>query len=586
MQATGPTPGVIPYRPDIDGLRAVSVLAVIFFHAGLLPNGYLGVDVFFVISGFLITGIVKAEVDRGVFTFRSFYERRLRRIIPLALVVPTFALVLGIFLMLPDDLENLAQSVVATNFFANNILQAVTTKNYWDVVNEFKPLLHTWSLGVEEQFYLVWPLMLLLAARRVRVLVPLALAVVAVSFLLFLAPVPEHWRFYYLPFRFFELGAGGLVALLAPKVGWRLKWSHWAFLPLLGVLVLGSPLENSLSTSVVVGSAALMMLSSRPEGSWYRLVLENPVSLYIGAISYSLYMWHQPVFAFTRYAYFKELTPGRIAALFGLAGILSALSYRFVETPFRQKRKTSIRVVLAFVIPLFAATTAAGLWLYFNSGIVRDVPELSITRGEGVAGQNANYNSRIYDLDEDFRSDRRHVLVVGNSFARDWANVLLESDFANGIELSYVYASNSGDLSNRDRIVQLAASADVVFWAATDQGRPVWLKDIGVPLYVVGPKNFGESTGIFYNYRGPNYYAQRTLPDQRVRLRSKVLGAAFGDRYIDLIAPLADDEGKVPVFTPEGKFISQDCRHLTRAGASFYARILRSRIAEVLGEQG
>lgn len=145
------------YRHDIDGLRAIAVLAVIFFHFGVLPAGYLGVDVFFVISGFLITGIVVNQIDAGKFTILGFYLRRTRRIIPLSLFVGMVALFVGMLCMLPDDLENLSQSVIATNLFGNNVLQAVTTKNYWDVVNEFKPLMHTWSLGVEEQYYLFYP---------------------------------------------------------------------------------------------------------------------------------------------------------------------------------------------------------------------------------------------------------------------------------------------------------------------------------------------------------------------------------------------------------------------------------------------
>ena len=156
------------YRKDIDGLRAIAVAAVIVFHLGFAATGFLGVDVFFVISGYLITGIVLDDIARGRFTFADFYRRRVRRILPLSLITSLVALLLGTLVMLPDDLENLAQSVVATNLFSNNILQAITTRNYWDIVNEYKPLMHTWSLGVEEQFYLFWPLILIFASRFLR----------------------------------------------------------------------------------------------------------------------------------------------------------------------------------------------------------------------------------------------------------------------------------------------------------------------------------------------------------------------------------------------------------------------------------
>ncbi|MGV4462924.1 acyltransferase family protein [Ornithobacterium rhinotracheale] len=136
------------YRIDIDGLRALAVISVIAFHFGFLPNGYLGVDIFFVISGFLITSIAYNEVQNDKFSVAKFYERRIRRIIPLLLVVTTISLFLGMLLMLPGDLENLAQAAVASNLSANNILMMITSSDYWNVTNEYKPLMHTWSLGI------------------------------------------------------------------------------------------------------------------------------------------------------------------------------------------------------------------------------------------------------------------------------------------------------------------------------------------------------------------------------------------------------------------------------------------------------
>ena len=153
------------YRKDIDGLRAIAILPVIFFHIGTLPSGYLGVDVFFVISGYLITGILYNSILSGNYSVVDFYLRRIRRILPLTLFVTFVALLVGTFIMLPDDLENLSQSVIATNLFSNNILQAITTRDYWDVVNEYKPLMHTWSLAIEEQYYFLYPFLFYLFKR-------------------------------------------------------------------------------------------------------------------------------------------------------------------------------------------------------------------------------------------------------------------------------------------------------------------------------------------------------------------------------------------------------------------------------------
>ena len=146
------------YRKDIDGLRAIAIIPVILFHLGYLANGYLGVDVFFVISGYLITGLVYNEVEENKFSILKFYERRIRRIFPLVLFTTAIAFILGLIFMLPDDLENLCQSVFASNFSANNILMKITSADYWAVKNDYKPLMHTWSLGIEEQFYMLYPL--------------------------------------------------------------------------------------------------------------------------------------------------------------------------------------------------------------------------------------------------------------------------------------------------------------------------------------------------------------------------------------------------------------------------------------------
>ena len=148
------------YRTDIDGLRAIAVLSVILFHLGYLSNGFLGVDVFFVISGYLITGLVYKEVEHNKFSILRFYERRIRRIVPLVLFTTFTAFAIGMLVMLPNDLENLCQAVIASNLSANNILMFITSADYWALHNDYKPLMHTWSLGIEEQFYLLYPVIL------------------------------------------------------------------------------------------------------------------------------------------------------------------------------------------------------------------------------------------------------------------------------------------------------------------------------------------------------------------------------------------------------------------------------------------
>lgn len=150
----------LKYRKDIDGLRAISVIAVVLFHMQYFKLGYLGVDVFFIISGFLITSILYKSREGNSLSLAHFYNRRIRRIVPLVLVINIVGIALGLILMLPYDLDKLVQSVIATNFFGNNILELYTSKDYWQIANEYSPLMHTWSLGIEEQFYLFFPFVL------------------------------------------------------------------------------------------------------------------------------------------------------------------------------------------------------------------------------------------------------------------------------------------------------------------------------------------------------------------------------------------------------------------------------------------
>jgi len=574
----GGAQAVRSYRPDIDGLRAIAVIGVIASHLGLMPNGFLGVDVFFVISGFLITEIIYRESKEGRFSIASFFERRVRRILPLALVVGAISLAFGAIVMLPDDLENLAQSVVATNLFANNVLQAITTQNYWDVVNDYKPLMHTWSLGVEEQFYLIWPLIFLVFHRATRksLMVVLGLLIIG-SLALNAGPFPQHYKFYFLPFRSFELAAGGLVALASFGRNVKVPGASYAVFPLLGLLVIDHGIPPAVTVVFVVLFSCGVMASPRPAGWLHKALLENRVAIYLGTISFSVYMWHQVVFAFARYAYFEKVGALTAGVLVLLVLGLSALSYKFVEQPFRDRHTLPLKTVLAFVVAFFCVTSFAALWLHFHGGVVRSVPELGIVQGEaGSSGMHSQYNGRVWDLNREFTSDRIRVLVIGNSFARDWANILLESKWSDQIEISYIY--NTEEMFN---LRSKAGTSDVVFWSEASPGDVESLGNLSQKVFVVGTKNFGKSAGIFYNYRGDDYFSQRVVPEAVFTESNNAARWALGAHYIDLMTPIMSRSGSVPVFTSEGKLISQDCRHLTRAGAEFYSEVLNSRLDKI-----
>ncbi|MFC5385291.1 acyltransferase family protein [Aquamicrobium segne] len=563
----------ISYRKDIDGLRAVAVIAVIVFHLGLAPAGYLGVDIFFVISGYLITSIIIKDVACGEFSFAYFYERRARRIIPLALVASLVAMVASALLMLPDDLENLAQSVVATNIFSNNILQATTTRNYWDVVNEYKPLMHTWSLGIEEQFYIFWPFAIIAAfALSVKWKYLMLYTICAVSFILFLSPFSQSDKFYYLPFRLFELAAGGLVAMAHMQGTEKFIWGQ-AGLPILVVLLfLGQGLPGEALVILTVGATCMIMAAS--SGGWYSRILENRVFVYLGLISFSLYMWHQIVFSLFRYSFVEDLVGVAAIAAVAITLALSVLSYTYIERVFRDRKKISLRMLCTTMVGLFLVGTSSALLIYSQGGVIRDVPELGLKVGQGIPGVHARYNHRVNDLNRDFSTDKAKILVVGNSFARDWANILLSTEWAKQIEISY-----APELLGQSSAMKRAKQADLIFWSEAPLDQMLQMeKTLQEKIYVVGTKNFGRSAGIFYNYSGDNYFQQRVKPGPEWLQLNHDLRASYDDRYVDLMAPLLDEDDTVPVFTPDGRFISQDCRHLTIAGAEYLGRVLEQRI--------
>lgn len=572
---TGKTGG---YREDIDGLRAIAVVAVIIFHLGYFPNGYLGVDVFFVISGYLITAIIYKETQEDRFSLKQFYLRRTRRIIPLILFVNIVALIISPFLMLPDELENLAQSVVATNFFSNNILQAITTKDYWNVINELKPLMHTWSLGIEEQFYILYPfIFILFAKQKIRWILPVLVMLTCISLLLFFLPVAAYHKFYLIPFRFFELAIGGIgaIALTNQKGAISNKYKGLVLIGLIGIFFLGPNVTTSIKIIATVIFTLGLLISASSSKSITKLVLENKLVVGIGKISFSLYMWHQVVFALMRYSYKEAYTlHASIAALIGIA-ILSTLSYYFIEQPFRDKKRVSTKVLLWATGLAFVCTTGVAYYIYSRVGIVRDVPELEISKSDIRRDIQSVYSRRVFQFNYKFSTGRKiKILIIGDSFARDWINVLLESKYRDLIEISY-----TDDIGKCTDINDRLEAADCVYFSRIrrhdfDTLIPKYRIDTS-KVRIVGTKNYGINIGMFYNKRhSANYCLQRTHMQEGFGELNDTLKKEWGSKYIDLIGMVIDSNRTVPVFTPDCKFITHDCLHFTHAGAVYYAALL------------
>jgi len=336
----------LAYRRDIDGLRAIAVLAVVLFHFGVpgITGGFVGVDVFFVISGFLITSIIWRERQAGRFSFIDFWARRARRILPALFVMIAATLAVGWFLLAPKDYEELGRSAHYQVTFTSNLLFS-RQHGYFDASSDIKPLLHTWSLAVEEQFYIFFPLLLALLSSRLKHWRLALFAVLLVSFGMSVWAVQHEPQkaFFLLHLRAWELLAGAMLAV-QPKREWRASPAlaqgvSLASLALILIAVLGydakTPFPGATALLPVLGVVGLIWANGQ-QPTWVARLLGTRIMVGIGLISYSWYLWHWPVFVYANYAAVDGLSALELAGLMLLSLVLGYLSWRFVETPFRE----------------------------------------------------------------------------------------------------------------------------------------------------------------------------------------------------------------------------------------------------------
>lgn len=333
----------LKYRPDIDGLRAVAILSVVAFHAfpDALAGGFIGVDIFFVISGFLISGILFSELDDDAFSYLRFYIRRIRRIFPALVVVLAVVLGIGWAVLFSSEYQSLGRHAFAASIFGSNIL-LWREAGYFDMNAAYKPLLHLWSLGVEEQFYVFWPLVLGFAWRRWNI--PGAILLIgAVSFAVSLYVTGRDAdTAFYMPFtRCWEFMIGACAAWLDFR-RFRVPEPLAVALSLAGLLLIlsglawttrNSPFPGWLASLPTLGTA--LLIGAGPRGVVNRLLLSHPAMVGVGLISYPLYLWHWPLLSYFRIMEGGVLDPAQAAAAVALAFLLAFLTYRFIEKSIR-----------------------------------------------------------------------------------------------------------------------------------------------------------------------------------------------------------------------------------------------------------
>ena len=579
------------FRKDINGLRALAVIPVLFFHAGCswFTGGFLGVDVFFVISGYLITDLILKDISNDGFSVIGFYDRRVRRLAPALITVCLLSTICSFFMMLPYDLKNYGQSLVATMLSANNVLLFLTS-GYWSHAAEFKPLYHTWSLAVEEQFYLLVPVVLLILTKRkwnnVNVLIASTCILTLCSFTLSVVSEDREFNFLMISHRMWELLAGSLVAIYIRASPVK-KNNIFALTGITLILYSYSfPFHISENQALytllpILGTVMFIVFSSDSKSSG-KLFANKPTQL-VGSMSYSIYLVHMPMLAFFRLS--SEEEPSTIAEMICVcvSVIVAFPIWRYVENRFRGTA-WSAKVFYSTTVALFGLLLLVGFSVHSTYGFQKysrfdygDNPQRYVDKP---------YELSRYSFDRD---GKQRILIIGNSFARDFINVLSESDSSNSLDIVYLKK-----IVNNDNEKELIMSADIIFAVSSAGagakdvvGDELMLSTLKLKeyltefaagdVYMVGTKNFGWNNNFVKLKKTSSLSGYRVSVNRSNVIANIIEKSVWKDNYIDIIDAVSDKDGKVPLFTSGGKFISFDGDHLTKAGAKYLAPVIIQR---------
>jgi peptidoglycan/LPS O-acetylase OafA/YrhL len=460
----------ITCRPEIDGLRTISVFAVIIYHTNfilfghtLFLAGFIGVDIFFFISGYLITTLILKEIYKtNQFSFKYFYERRIRRILPLLLFVTIFTSIISYFILLPSSLIDFGKSVLSVIFFGSNFYFNYTGNGYGQENSLLKPLLHTWSLSVEVQFYILFPIFLIIIIKFFRKhLLKLLFLIFLISlfFSEYFSRFHPGTSFYQLPFRGFELVSGSLLSYfeLNNRAGRKSYSALNQICPSLGlILILSSFLFFNFTKIIHPSSIILIPLSGVSLIIWFSKkgeliteMLSSKIFVFFGLISYSLYLWHYPIFAYLRYieVFNNSIWVKLLAVL--LTIILSIISYYFIERPFRNKNIISIKRLINYILISIIILLSYSFYILKTKGIKSRLPNI-ITEELNKSLDNDKLNRVIGNLNT--------ILLIGDSHSEalkyHFNKELTKQSYNFYKKDSYFYLTNFNLITKKEGIVE------------------------------------------------------------------------------------------------------------------------------------
>nr|WP_246414316.1 acyltransferase family protein [Microbacterium thalassium] len=619
----------LKYLPHVDGIRALAVVPVVLFHLGVsgVDGGFVGVDTFFVISGYLITGILWREMDpdsatRGRFSVWDFYKRRALRILPALVLVLATVVALSALLQTSGAQEALGRQVLAATLFVSNFY-FWQNEDYFAADPSSQPLLHTWSLAVEEQFYLIFPLVLLLIARWMgkRVLLVLGMLVgVSLVASIVLTPVSPSFAFYLLPTRAWELGAGALLAIWQQRRGGGTSNAWVASAGLL--IVIGSvlfidesmPFPGAVAIAPVLGATLLIGWAG---GTWVGRALEIRPLRWIGGISYSLYLWHWPVIVFWRTFTGNTLDPLEILLLAAISVTLAAVSTAFIEKPFRTRQARNLsprRVLIPATAVLIVCASVGGLWTRYHFSAVPMSTDSELIAATAEYSEAADYREQFRrgtcffsgsedgafaTYDKDICATpvpgQLNVLVVGDSHAAMWWRALdLEYPDAHVMQATasgcFGLLGGGGEddcLELRDWVwndLLPSGGIDLVVLAGRWQSETLTavessidrLGDLGVRTVVFGPAVEYDGDLPILLARSVQSGADFDFDTLRVHQRDQVNAqarataeGAGANAFIDVIDVLCSARGDCILRAPDGTPMQFDYGHLTLSGTKW-----------------
>jgi len=583
------------FRNDINGLRAVAVLPVLLFHAKAewIKGGYLGVDVFFVISGYLIAQQLFSGLQSNKFTFYNFYLRRAKRLMPAYLFMAALVTIFAVIFMLPYNLKNFGQSLVASSLAINNILLYVTS-GYWSTSAEFKPLYHTWSLAIEEQFYLFIPLIFFILRDKSKIITFLSFSFL-VSFYFFALEIDAELRFLSLHSRAWELLIGAILSFVL-KTG-SLKNNFLATFGLFLILacyVLPSYADlNLIYLNILVVIGALVVISfSDQEKTFVGKFLSNNFFSLIGLLSYGIYLWHQPLIAFLRLS--SEIEPATESLiLVSLASIpVAYFSWVYVEKPLKNSIKISNSIFLRYCFFTSMSLIAIGLLINQTYGFRKINPKFDYgVNPQDYVDAPKNFIKSAYD-----ENNKRKMLVIGNSFARDYINILKETNQVSNFNILYKNIECNGFFDNE--LTKLIAESNIIVfsqdWASSkfdlDEFNMVKncvneAKKINglAKIIVFGVKNFGWNNN-FIAFRFMNNLAETKVSALESIIYFDKKAKTEIKEYFSILS-FFEDGYLMPVFDDNGKFLTYDSNHLTPAGALYVGRRVIQGLTKTLNDE-